>query len=189
MTGVTSSPATLVAPLGPDGVARLRDGDERALEHAYREHGPAVRGYVRRFVPADEADDVTQQTFIELWRSRDRIDPSRPLVGFILDIARKRSIDHLRRRRHDVVSVDSLRELAGTNGDDVIDRIVWASEVERALSNLAPEQREALVLSYFGDLTQREIAQRLGVPVGTVKARMARGMQRMASMIDQGEVR
>ena len=167
---------------------RLRLGDERALERIYREYGPAVRGYVSRFVPADEIDDVVQQTFIELWRSHGRVDATRPLIGFILGIARKRSIDHLRRRRHSVVNVDQLRSLVGNHGDELINRLVWSSEVRRGLNALSDDQREVLTLAYFEDLTQSEIATRLGVPLGTIKARMARGMARMATMIEDGEV-
>ena len=108
-------------------------------------------------------------------------------MGFILGIARKRSIDHLRRRRG-VVEVRDVGDLVGEDGDDLIDRLTWASEVRGALNSLGADQREALELSYFGDLTQKEIADRLGVPIGTVKARMARGMRRLAERIEKGDV-
>ena len=169
-------------------VSRLRHGDQRALEECYRQHGPLVRGYVRRFVRQDDAEDVVQKVFFEVWRSRERIDPERGIVGFILGIARKRSIDHLRRQKNVVVDVKDLRELAGEDGNELIDRLTWASEVRRGLDSLGADQREALELAYFADLTQKEIADRLGVPIGTVKARMARGMQRLAERIEKGEL-
>ena len=169
-------------------VSRLRQGDQRALEECYNQHGPLVRAYVRRFVPRDDVEDVVQKVFFELWRSRDRIDPQRGIVGFVLGIARKRSIDHLRRRRGVIVDVSDFRELAGEDGDDLIDRLTWASEVRSGLDSLGADQREALELAYFGDLTQQEIADRLGVPIGTVKARMARGMRRLAERIEKGEL-
>ncbi|MFZ1062406.1 MAG: sigma-70 family RNA polymerase sigma factor [Acidimicrobiales bacterium] len=173
-----------------DPVARrLHDGDERALEECYREHGPTVRAYVRRFVSHDDAEDVVQQVFFELWRSHKRFDPSRSLLGFILGIARNRAIDHLRKQRHVVVNVIELRELVGDDGRDLIDRLAWSSEVHRALATLPDAQRESLELSYFDDKTQREVAEELGVPLGTVKARMARGMQRLAEEIEKGELR
>jgi len=169
-------------------VTRLRHGDQRALEQCYRQHGPLVRAYVRRFVRQDDAEDVVQKVFFELWRSRDRIDPDRGIVGFILGIARKRSIDHLRRQKDVVVDVNEFRELAGDDGNDLINRLTWAGEVRTGLDSLGDDQREALELAYFGDLTQKEIADRLGVPIGTVKARMARGMRRMAERIEKGEL-
>ena len=169
-------------------VSRLRRGDERALEECYRQHGPHVRSYVNRFVRRDEAEDVVQQVFFEVWRSRERIDPDRSLVGFLLGIARNRSIDHLRRQKNVIVDVSDLRDLMGDEGSDLIDQLTWASEVRNGLDALNADQREALELAYFADLTQKEIAERLGVPIGTVKARMARGMRRLAEKIQNGEV-
>ena len=119
---------------------RLRDGDESALEESYRRLGPLVRAYVQRFVPRDDAEDIVQITFLELWRARKRYDPSRSLEGFVFGIARDRSIDHLRRRRHDVVDVDHLRNLIGDDGRELVERLVWAAEVRGALGEL-PEVR------------------------------------------------
>ena len=166
---------------------RIADGDERALTEAYHLYGPMVRGYLRRFVDRDEVDDVLQVVFLELWRSRERIDSSRPFEAWLFGIARKRAIDQLRRRRHGVIPVDTIRELMGEDGDRFVERIAWAAEIKAALEGLPDEQQEAIELSYFGDLTQQEIAGRLDVPLGTVKARMARGMQRLARRIDGGE--
>jgi RNA polymerase sigma-70 factor (ECF subfamily) len=167
---------------------RLRSGDELALEDCYRQSGPLVRSYVRRFLPQDDVEDVVQQVFFELWRSRDKIDPLRSLEAFLLGIARNRSIDQLRKRRHVVVDVNELRGLAGEDGRKLIDRLAWASEVRRALATLPEAQRESIELAYFGDHTQTQIAERLGVPLGTVKARMARGMQRLSVELLAGDV-
>ena len=163
---------------------RLRDGDESALEESYRRLGPLVRSYVQRFVPRDDAEDIVQITFLELWRARERYDPSRSLEGFVFGIARDRSIDHLRRRRHEVIDVDHLRNLIGDDGRELVERLAWAAEIRGALDKLPQAQREALEMSYFGHRTQPEIAQQLGVPIGTVKARMARGMQRLTTLIE-----
>ncbi len=169
--------------------ARLLAGDERALEECYRLHGPTVRHYVGRFVPHDDCEDIVQQTFFELWRSRSRLDPTRSVIAFVLRIARNRAIDQLRRRRNVVVDVSQLRDLVGDDGEVFVERLAWASDVRRGLDSLVADQREALELAYFSDLTQREIADHLGVPIGTVKARMARGMLRMAERIEKGELR
>jgi RNA polymerase sigma-70 factor (ECF subfamily) len=171
-----------------DQTRRLRLGDESALSAVYSTHGPSVRSYVSRFVPAGDVDDVVQQTFIEVWRARERIDVTRPLVAFILGVARKRSIDLLRKRRHDVVDVSQVRELVGRDGDELLNQMVWASEVQRGLAGLPEEQRTVIVLAYFEDLTQTEIARRLEIPLGTVKARMARGLARLAERIEQEEL-
>jgi RNA polymerase sigma factor (sigma-70 family) len=176
---------------GPDAalIDRLRRSDERAIEECYLEHGPLVRSFVSRFVSRDEVEDVVQRVFFEVWRSRTRLDPERSLVAFMLGVARNRSIDHLRQRRTVVVDVSEVRELVGTSGDDLVERLTRASEIRRGLATLSEEQRQTLELAFFNDMTQKEIAERLGVPIGTVKARMARGLKKMAERIEKGDVR
>ena len=173
--------------IGPTLAARLIKGDERALEESYRLYGSIVRRYLRRFVDPEEADDLLQVVFLEVWRSRERIDPSRRLEAWLFGIARKRAIDHLRRRRHDVVAVDSVRELIGDDGNAFAERLAWSAEIQVLLASLSADQREAISLSYFAGLSQREIAKYLEVPLGTVKARMARGMRQLSVAIIGGE--
>jgi RNA polymerase sigma-70 factor (ECF subfamily) len=143
-----------------------------------------VLGYLRRFVPRDEAEDVLQRVFYEVWRSRERYDPGRSLEAWVLGIARKRAIDQLRRRHANVVPIDELRDIAGDDGRELAERYARAGEVRAALARLPREQREVLTLAYFGELTQSEIADRLGVPLGTVKARAFRGLRRLADLLD-----
>jgi RNA polymerase sigma-70 factor (ECF subfamily) len=82
-----------------------------------------------------------------------------------------------------VVPIEELRDIAGDDGRELADRYARANEVRRALERLPAEQREVLTLAYFGDLTQTEIAERLGVPLGTVKARTFRGLRRLADLL------
>jgi RNA polymerase sigma factor (sigma-70 family) len=164
----------------------LRAGDKQALEDCYRLTAPLVRDYVRRFVPQAEVDDITQQVFLDLWRSRQRVDPARGLVPLLLTIARNRSVDYLRKRRHVVVDVAQLRGLVGEDGDRLIDALAWAAEVRRAVQALPDTQRQAIELAYFGQHTQSEVADRLGVPLGTVKARVWRGMRSLATTLVAG---
>ncbi len=160
-------------------VVALGRGEERALEECFRRHAAMVRTYVRHFVPADGVDDVVQMVFLELWRSRARLDPERELEPWLLAVARRRAIDSLR-RRHDVVDASALRDLVGDRGEEIAERVVWAMEVRNALGRLPQAQQEAIGLSYYEQLSQREIAERLDVPLGTVKARVARGLARLA---------
>jgi RNA polymerase sigma-70 factor (ECF subfamily) len=162
---------------------RLAAGEEGAINECYAALGPMVLGYLRRFVPRDDAEDVLQRVFYEVWRNRDRYDPTRSLEAWVLGIARKRAIDLLRRRHANVVPIDELRDIAGDDGRELAERYARASEVRAALERLPREQREALTLAYFGDLTQTEISDRLGVPLGTVKARTFRGLRRLADIL------
>ena len=162
---------------------RLAAGEEGAINEVYAALGPMVLGYLRRFVARDEAEDVLQRVFYEVWRNRDRYDPTRSLEAWVLGIARKRAIDLLRRRHANVVPIEELRDIAGDDGRELAERYARASEVRGALERLPREQREVLTLAYFGDLTQTEIADRLGVPLGTVKARTFRGLRRLADIL------
>jgi RNA polymerase sigma factor (sigma-70 family) len=163
--------------------ARLAAGEDGAIDECYAALGPMVLGYLRRFVARDEAEDVLQRVFYEVWRNQDRYDPSRSLEAWVLGIARKRAIDQLRRRHANVVPIEELRDLAGDDGRELAERFARAREVRGALERLPKEQREVLTLAYFGELTQREIAERLSVPLGTVKARAFRGLRRIADIL------
>lgn len=163
---------------------RLNRGEPEALEEAYRSLGPLVMSYLSRYVPQPDIEDVMQRVFYEVWRVHERFDPDLSLRGWVLGIARKRAIDHLRKRRDVVVPLDSMREMTGDDGREIAERFVWADEVRGAL-NLLPElQREVIELAYFEGYTQTEIAVALDIPLGTVKTRTARGLQRLAGLLE-----
>lgn len=163
---------------------RLNRGDPAALEDAYRTLGPLVLAYLRRYVPPSDLEDVMQRVFYEVWRVHDRYDPEQPLRAWVLAIARRRAIDHLRRRRDVVVPLDAMRQVVGDDGREVADRIAWADELRGALELLPELQREVIELAYFGDYTQTEIAAALDIPLGTIKTRTARGLQRLAGLLE-----
>jgi RNA polymerase sigma factor (sigma-70 family) len=163
----------------------LAAGEPAALEACYQALAPLVRDYLRRYLPSDEIDDVTQVVFLELWRFQRRYDPDRSLEAWTLGIARKRAIDHLRARPRPQVPLEQVEEPRVDDGGDPAARLAWSMELHAALAALPAPQREAIELAYFADLTQRQIAERLQVPLGTIKARMARGMRRLAVLLVQ----
>lgn len=163
---------------------RLVQGQPEALEDCYRTLGPLVMSYLARYVPQPDIEDVMQRVFYEVWRVHDRYDPKLSLRGWVLGIARKRAIDQLRKRRDVVVPIDSMREIIGDDGREVADRLVWADEVRSALDMLPELQREVIELAYFQSYTQTEIAAALDIPLGTVKTRTSRGLQRMAGLLE-----
>lgn len=173
-----------VEPVAGDVGLRLNQGDPHALEEAYRSLGPLIASYLRRYVPAPDVDDVMQRVFLEVWRVRDRFDPDKSLRAWVLAIARKRAIDHLRKRRDVVVPLDAMREIAGDDGDVIADRLAWADDVRQALGALPDLQRDVIKLAYFDGYTQSEIAAALDIPLGTVKTRTARGLQRLAGLLE-----
>jgi RNA polymerase sigma factor (sigma-70 family) len=163
---------------------RLVQGQPEALEDCYRTLGPLVMSYLSRYVSQPDIEDVMQRVFYEVWRVHERYDPNLSLRGWVLGIARKRAIDQLRKRRDVVVPIDSMREIVGDDGREVADRMVWADEVRTALNMLPPLQREVIELAYFQSYTQTEIAAALDIPLGTVKTRTSRGLQRMAGLLE-----
>jgi RNA polymerase sigma factor (sigma-70 family) len=101
----------------------------------------------------------------------------------VLGIARNRAIDHLRRQRNTAVALETLDDISGEDGRELAERYARSHEVRSALSRLPEEQREVLVLAYFGGYTQSEISKRLELPLGTVKARAFRGLRRLAKLL------
>jgi RNA polymerase sigma factor (sigma-70 family) len=168
---------------GHDLGVRLARGDDDALEECYALYGSSVLAYLRRLVGRDEAEDVLQRTFLDLWRHADRYDEGQSFSGWLFTIAHRRAVDHLRSRRPVVIPVEVLREMMGDDGRETAERFAWAADVRAALTQLPQEQRETIELAYFGDRTQREISRELAVPLGTVKARMARGTRALGGLL------
>ena len=173
-----------------DLVRRLKAADEQALAALYDRYSALAFSLALRMVGSTEgAEDVVQEAFYRLWRQAGSYDPGRArLSTWIANITRNLCIDELRRRaaRPQTTSgpeADTrLIELAASDQADPADQ-VWAAHrreaVLAALAELPPQQREAVELAYFGGLSQSEIAQRLGDPLGTVKTRIRAGMQRL----------
>lgn len=162
---------------------RLAQNDETALEDVYATYGPTVLAFLRRHVGADEAEDVLQRTFLDVWRQAARYDSNQRFTGWLFTIAHRRAIDTLRTRRYQVVDVDTVRDLAGEDGRETAERFADAADVRAALQDLPEHEREVIVLAYYHCLTQREIADQMDLPLGTVKARAARGTRRLATLM------
>jgi RNA polymerase sigma-70 factor (ECF subfamily) len=132
------------------------------------------------------AEDMVQEAFVSLWRNRARYDPGRGSVtGWVMTAVRHRAIDVLRaQRRHDAhrARTDQTADEPATAGGAVEDRVIereGAARLRSALGALPAAQREVITLAYFGELSATEIADRLSLPVGTVKGRMRLGLTKL----------
>jgi len=163
--------------------ARLERGEEGALADVYTAYAPSVLAYLRRYVGPDEAEDVLQRTFLDVWRSAGRFDSRQRLSSWLFTIAHHRAIDALRARRHVPVDLEVIREVRGEDGRETVEQYADAAEVRAAVAELPDHERLVVELAYFAELTQREIADKLGVPLGTVKARAARGTRRLGEAL------
>jgi RNA polymerase sigma-70 factor (ECF subfamily) len=181
--------------LVPDDVAimrRMAQGDDRALGSLYDHWHSLVYAVVLRIVRQQkDVEDVVEETFWQAWRQAGRYDPSRGSVAtWLLTIARSRALDRVRalkRLREESLESERAEEVAQQVSDSDPGRDAEAAErrkiVVSALAQLPTEQREALVLGYFGGLSQSEIAEQTGQPLGTIKTRIRLAMQKLRSSL------
>jgi RNA polymerase sigma-70 factor (ECF subfamily) len=163
--------------------ARLRAGDADALAAAYDAYGAATFGLlVGMLGDRAAAEDVQQQVFTEVWRRAGDYDPRRAgLLTWVLTIARSRAIDHLRRRvpePRDPQLPDPRTVEA--EGDALLER--W--RVAQLFGRLPRDERALLRLRFYDGRSQSEISAATGIPIGTIKARMVRGLTRLREMIE-----
>jgi RNA polymerase sigma-70 factor (ECF subfamily) len=169
-------------------IRRMYDADETALGALYdRWMRPLYSLVVHLLKDPDEAEDVVEETFWQAWRKASSYEPSRGAVStWLLTIGRRRALDRLRakaRRREDPLTREGwvLAEMPSNAPDpsQIAEGAERRKYVLAALSELPEEQREVLELGYFKGLTQTEIAQATGQPLGTVKTRMRLAMQKL----------
>ena len=163
-------------------------GDEAALARLYDSYRVILFGLLVRILNSrEEAEDILQDVFIQVWRRAKDFNEKRgrPFT-WLVTLARRRAIDRLRLlgARQRLVK-GAAQEQTDTVSDALSDTIKVAQKdmVRRALAQLPEEQRHTLVLAYFGGLTQSEIAAKLNVPLGTVKTRMRSGMIKLRALL------
>jgi RNA polymerase sigma-70 factor, ECF subfamily len=182
--------------LKPEALQRLADEDLMTLVEAreadafavlYDRHGGAAYSLAHRIVgdPA-VAEDVTQEAFLSVWRSGARFDAARGSVrAWTLGIVRNRAIDALRRAAGSAPKLDLdddavlESQAAGELTDSEAIRRETARRVRGVLRELPREQSEVIKLAYFGGFSHSEIAEMLGMPLGTVKGRMRLGLEKI----------
>lgn len=168
-------------------LTRFRDGDPDAVRAVYREYGRLVFSVAHRALGNKElAEDATQQTFVQAWRAASTFDPGRELGPWLVTIARRVAIDiHRReqRRDHDHLEDAKVSDPALVSDPPDIERSYEVWELRRALDGLPSDERELVELNHLKGLTHAEIAEQLGVPIGTVKSRSFRAHRRLAAQL------
>ncbi len=162
---------------------QLAAGDrEDAVGALYDRYAPRLYGVGLRLLrDRGLAEELVQETFVRIWRSSGRFDPTRgSAAAFVFTIARRAAVDlHRRPSSRPLAELDE-RELAGGEGlapADEFEQVVLGLELREALAALSEEQRTVLELHYREDMTQRQIAERLALPLGTVKSRTLYGLR------------
>ena len=166
-------------------LVRVAGGDQRAFEELYALVSGPVFGLVRRVVrdPA-QSEEVAQEVLLELWRSAGRFDPARgSALSWILTLAHRRAVDRVRSAR---AATEREQREGRRNHHPAFDQVAEEVEaglerqwVRHCLEKLTTIQRESVTLAYYDGYTYREVAERLSLPLGTVKTRMRDGLTRL----------
>ena len=168
--------------------ALVARGDEQALAELYDRFGRVAYGIAVRVVrDASLAEDAVQDAFMTAWRTAASFDPARGKAStWLLTLVHRRAVDVVRReerRRGD--PLDDAPIASGDATDESAEVREERRRVQSALAQLPPDQREALELAYYGGLTQTELAERLGVPLGTIKSRMFTALSRLRDLLGE----
>ena len=171
---------------------RMVAGDTRALEDLYDRHGDLLYSLVRRILSrVDDAEDVIQEVWLQAWRGARTYDPKRGTVcGWLVSIARSRAIDRLRSEGSRQRATDAAGSDAPVSEESPAESAVdreRREHVDRAMAQLDPQHREVLQLAYFAGLSQSEISERLGAPLGTVKSWTRQALSRLEKLVPREE--
>ena len=170
---------------------RLATGEREApMAELYERYARRVYGLGLRLLgDANQAEELVQETFVRLWQGAGRYDRTQGAVAsWVWMIARGAAIDMQRRAAARPRAVDGRAGREPSTTDEV-ERIVLSIDVREALENLSHDHREVLALGYDEGLTQREIAARLDIPLGTVKTRTYHALRALKDRLDQEELR
>ena len=173
-------------------VLRIRGGDEEAFRGLFARYAPSANALARRVVrQAHLAEEIVQEAFLALWRNPEGYDQQRGSVrSWLMGMVHHRAVDLVRReesyRRRAEEQVGEARSHEPDPADQVAEDIDLPGErkaVRAALDDLPVEQRRVIELMYYEGLSQSKIAERLGLPLGTVKSRTLLGMRRLRSSL------
>lgn len=171
---------------------QLLSGTDEGFSRFYQRFAPGLFSIAYRILGEQkDAEDVLQEAFVQMWRKTGTYDAARSsLFTWAVMITRNKAIDRIRSRQRRQRTIDAAAdELAepAHAGDERADAAITSSEerqrIRGAMATLPESQRDAIDLAFFGGLTQTEIADKIGAPLGTVKARIRRGMLAMRDFL------
>jgi len=175
-------------------LARIAAGDEAAFAALYDRFSRGLFSLVVKLLRDEkEAEDVLQEGFAHIWRRASTYDPSRSSAfTWSVMILRNKAIDRLRVRQRQQRTVDRVTEEFAHHVDGVestameVDSRDEGTRVRSALQQIPGEQKAAVELAFFGGLTHEQIAEKLGEPLGTIKARIRRGLLKLRDFLKEG---
>lgn len=168
-----------------DLIRMVGTGDRSAFDALYRRYARPVFGLaLRRLGDRGRAEDAVQETFASVWRAARTYKPERgPGAPWLYAVARNAIVDNGRARRE--TPIDPPEEVAGDETPAERAEAGWVAwRVHRALGELPENERQVIELAYWGGRSQSEIADLLGIPLGTVKTRTRSGLARLSSVLE-----
>jgi RNA polymerase sigma factor (sigma-70 family) len=169
-------------------VALTARSDEVALAELYDRYGRAAYGLALRVLRDESlAEDAVQEAFLAIWRGASRFIPERAKAStWIMTLVHRRAVDLVRREeRRRADPLEPAAEPSSGSVDDEAWLRLQRERVQAALRQLPDQQREALELAYYGGFTQSELAERLGLPLGTIKSRVFAGLARLRELLGE----
>lgn len=160
--------------------------DRAAFARLFEKYAPRVKSYLlRQGAPAETAEELAQETLLTVWRKAALFDPARAGAStWIFTIARNRRLDVLRRERRPVIEPGAEEAADEPLPDALLAAAQRDARLRAAVAALPPDQAEAVRLAYFQDKPHAEIAQELGLPLGTVKSRLRLALARLRAAAD-----
>ena len=167
---------------------RVGAGDERAFRELFARYAAVAHALAFRLVrQAQVAEEIVQEAFLAVWRTPERFDPSRGSVrSWLMGTVHHRAVDAVRREQAQRRRADQAAALVPRIADDPTDDVLSALDlprerrlVQEALAGLPDEQRDVIYRMYFDGMSQSQIAERTGLPLGTVKSRTLLAMRRL----------
>ncbi|MFS8037467.1 sigma-70 family RNA polymerase sigma factor [Xanthobacter sp. AM11] len=183
-----SAPAPQSEDMSALIVAIARHADRQAFARLFRHFAPRVKSFlIRGGLPANAAEELAQETLFAVWRKAAYFDPSRAAAStWIFTIARNLSIDLKRRERYgDTASAAAQEEeVDETSGETILITAERDARVRAALAKLSQEQAMIVRLSFFQEKPHSQIAQELGIPLGTAKSRVRLALSRLRTLLE-----
>lgn len=183
--------AIAVTQTDADVIPLLAAGDEKAIESLYDRYSGIAFGLAFRMLnDRMAAEDVVQEAFVALWKHARSFDPDRgQLRSWLLRIVRNRAIDRIRGggTHRETTNIDDVDLPVADTAWDHVSADADRNQVRALLSELPSNQRRAIELSYFGGLSQPEVAVTMRVPLGTIKSRQRLGLEKMRQALGSRE--
>lgn len=180
-----------VAPLDAidphaETIAAIARGDRRAFDKLYREFGPRIFRFAWRLIhDQTKAEEVTNDVMLEVWKSATQFQARSSVSTWILGIARHRTLNAVRNKSLHLTALDEAEEIVdeSTTTEMALDQATIAHDLRAALNRLSPEHREVIELTFFSELSYKEIADITHCPENTVKTRMFHAKKKLEPIL------